>query len=919
MPTIEDDYKNLLTTKLEVPLTNRRIVSRNRLTSMLDEGLHRSLSLVIAPTGYGKTTLLVEWVLNSADSNKRIAWVNLDQYSNPPLRFWAYIISGLKKAIPNLHYNLEEYIQYGYSENDLIILNPLLNEIAESNEQIILILDDFHTITDQVVLQGLMYLIEHKPENLHLVISGRKMPELPLSRLIAQQQLLQITQENLTFTFQEIETFLKQILEVKVSQEEITAMLEASEGWIAGIQLAGLSSQSWPELDLVKNQFTNTNRQIYEYLTQEVLNSQDEQLREFLLKTSILEELTVPLCNYLLNSTKSQEMLLKIEQANLFLICLDFPNCSYRYHSLFAETLQKHLTQTYPDLVPELHRRACTWLLAHDKPGKAISHAIAAGDLEQAAEILDQHAIAALRNHDIFNLAKWIGYLSNDLFQKYPQLGIYSAFVNYHLGRIEKVQENLRQVNLFLNNPSDSQYSEDEKNVIQWEHDGLAAVLLTTTKEFSEALESIHTVLEDPPEVDPFFINFLHLNLAYTYQIVGDLSAASQFFFKGYENAVAQNNPLAQFRNLLEVSRLQMVQADLFASEQTLKQCFQLCNKYKLDESFVIFVEAALLERATEKCDLESARSLVTKVLDALIEVIDNPNLWLRLDLLYSRLVEYFLAVQDRENLEVYFKQMLKYSPSLREDIPDMPWNLIDIQVRAWMGLEADPQTSKQLEEIKVFLANKSGRMLEEQIAFNRILLAQGNLVEAQSGLQQMVKNLSSTQYRKNWLEVSVLLSLAYWRQGKEKSAIDIIEPALNYGRSQGYMMVFLREGTEMVRLLKAVLAKIEVAENQPDMEDYLRNLISSSENISHGKPAYEKNVSTVIPVTLDEEETLSNREIEVLLLLAKGKAYKEVALDLNISLNTVKSHVKHIYSKLGIKSRKEMFLKARERKLISG
>ena len=917
MRKFDDDTNNLLETKLEIPLLNRRIVSRQRLTMMLDQGVRRHLSLVIAPTGYGKTTLLVEWVLHGANANSRIAWVNLDSYNNPPLRFWAYVVHGIRKAIPDLQYDLAEYVQLGYNEKNFKILNPLLNEIGSIQEQIILILDDFHTITDPVVNQGLMYLIEHKPHNLHVVIAGRKMPDLPLSRLIAQDQVTQITQENLVFTFCEVESFLNRVMDLDASQEQVARLLESSEGWIAGIQLAGLSHHSWSEFDLIKDQFSNDNRQVYAYLSQEVLNAQEQDLRDFLIKTSILEELSAPLCDDVLQRTDSRGFLDKIEEANLFLVCVDYPGCGFRYHSLFAEMLQEVLLATYPEEVSELHRRACSWMLEHEMPEKAISHAIAAGDLEWAAEILDQYAVQALMRHDIFNLARWIDYFPDELFIRHPQMWIYSAFVNYHLGRIEDVRDDLGQVEHLINSPASGQYFSEEKELIRWEHDAMQAMLHTTTDDFTEAIESIHTVLESPPQAALYFIISLQHTLAFAYEKVGDLSGASRFFTKSYEIAVDQKNYLSQLRNLVEISRLEKIKGDLNQSVKFLNQCYQLCRQQNLDASHTIFVESALLERRLEKCEFSEAKELTDKIVTSLVEIMDNPKLWLSMDLLYSTVVEYYLAIHDRENLERYFDQMLKYTPAIRGDFPDMPWNLIDTQVRGWLALEETPVTSLHLNEIKTNLMKKRFKMLEEKIALNRILLAQGLWDDAQAGLEDLVNQLASSQLQEYWLQALVLLALVYWKQGLETSAYQALQTAMAYGLSVGYQLVFVREGGVMREMLRGYIDQDQVVKDQEMLKPYIQDLLELIEELQSGQIISEIAGDDVLDASGMGDDLLSKREIEVLHLLADGKAYKEIALSLNISLNTVKAHVKHIYSKLDVNSRMEMYARSRELNLM--
>lgn len=360
------------------------------------------------------------------------------------------------------------------------------------------------------------------------------------------------------------------------------------------------------------------------------------------------------------------------------------------------------------------------------------------------------------------------------------------------------------------------------------------------------------------------------------------------------------------------------MQGDFDAFEEILSQCRQLYDQHELGAPYKIIVDAFMLERTLERCDFENASALAKQILDALIDAIGSPKLWLRLELIYSKLVEYFLAIQDRDNLEKNFNQMLKYAPHIRGEIPDMPWNLIDAQVRGWLAVETDPGKSRNLDELKTFLSNKRAMRLEEQIAYNRILLAQGHLNEAQSGLEQLVNSLASTQIRDCWLQALILLALVYWNKREEDSASQALHSALVYGQSAGYQMIFIREGNVMKDLLRHSLTQISEEKNQQILRTYVQSLLTGFEQRGRGEAIAHDSARTAVPVTLGHnEELLSRREIEVLQLLADGKAYKEIAMILKISLNTVKAHVKHIYSKLDVNSRNKMYARARERNLI--
>ncbi|MDH4187828.1 MAG: hypothetical protein OEV08_12615, partial [Nitrospira sp.] len=381
--------EQLLTTKFFIPKTRPDLVSRPRLIERLNEGLHRKLTLISAPAGFGKTTLLSEWV---SARDHPMAWLSLDEGDNDPARFWSHFIAALQTLSPNLGEGAMGALQSPQLPAIESILTSLLNEISAVPHDFIFVLDDYHVIDSRSIGAALAFLIEHLPPHMRLVIATREDPDLSLPRLRARNELTELRVKNLRFTETEAAEFLNQTMGLRLSPEDIAALEIRTEGWIAGLQLAALSMQGLQDTADFIQSFTGSHHFVLDYLLEEVLNKQSENIQTFLLQTSILTRMCSPLCDaVLLNPTvPGQETLEHIEHANLFIFPLDNERRWYCYHHLFAELLRTRLARAYPDQIAELHRRASDWYANNGFPYEAITHALTIKDWTRAADVIER-------------------------------------------------------------------------------------------------------------------------------------------------------------------------------------------------------------------------------------------------------------------------------------------------------------------------------------------------------------------------------------------------------------------------------------------------------------------------------------------------------------------------------------------------
>ncbi|UCC17211.1 MAG: hypothetical protein JSU58_01295, partial [Dehalococcoidales bacterium] len=384
---------SLLTTKLYVPPIRPRLVSRPRLLDRLDESLNNNLILVSAPAGFGKTTLLSEWVRHIQPIT-RTAWISLDEGENDPVRFWDYYIAGLKTVEPTIGDMALELLhspQTPTSQSLPIesVLTSLINELNSIESNLIIVLDDYHVITSQSVHDGVTFFLDHIPPQIHLIIASRADPPLPLTQYRGRGTMLEIRTDDLRFRFSEATTLLQQLQNMKLSPENVRILNQCTEGWVTGLKMAALSIPRQENITEFLSTFSSSQRYIMDYLVEEVLKRQTDKIQDFLLKTSILEKLTASLCDAVTGHNNSQEMLLKLEHDNMFTIPLDENREWYRYEHLFRDLLSHQLEVRFEEFdSTELHRKASQWYEKNKYIGDAIYHALAAQDWENAKRLI---------------------------------------------------------------------------------------------------------------------------------------------------------------------------------------------------------------------------------------------------------------------------------------------------------------------------------------------------------------------------------------------------------------------------------------------------------------------------------------------------------------------------------------------------
>ena len=548
---------DLLTTKLSAPVYRTKIVKRARLTERLNEGMQNKVTLLVAPAGYGKTTLLSEWLTTAEKIGWPVAWVSLDAEDRGILRFWSYIVAALQTIHTDFHFELSNIAGLTCDSIDCNQYVPLINQIKQIAGHFTLVLDDYHEVKDAQIHQSLSYLIDHLPENMHLVISSRLTPPIPFSRLRVRNQLVEINSADLSFTKEEAGTFLDNIMEVKASSEEIKSLNQMTEGWVAGLQLAGLTLKSGREIKGFLAEFGNSNRHIADYLTEEVLNHLEDPVKEFLIKTSILSKLSAGVCDYILEMHDSQETLLYLEKANLFIVSLDENRHWYRYHALFADYLRGQLQRKYPQDARRLHSKACEWLAMNDFPELAIHHALNGGENEKAAAMVETCGWQAVLRFDSPTVIQWINQLPPEIYARRLELIVLHLHAIFNLGRMAGIEARIAELNELAERIARDDIGEKKKQRLLYQVKALQAVAAYVQHDYDRCTD----------------LSLQVLNFTEPWIKAPDTVRERDILLMGM---------VQHFLCLSYFAR-----REISLAQKTITECLQICFRYNIDQEYV--------------------------------------------------------------------------------------------------------------------------------------------------------------------------------------------------------------------------------------------------------------------------------------------------------------------------------------------
>ncbi len=878
---------SILATKLYIPPPRPKIVLRPRLIERLNEGLHQKLTLISAPAGFGKTTLISEW---AAGGDQKVAWLSLDEGDNDPARFLTYLISALQMIMANIGKGVLAVLQSPQPPPTESILTTLLNEINTIPDNFILVLDDYHVIDSKPIDQALTFLLKHLPPQMHLIITTREDPRLPLARLRARGQLTELRAADLRFTSAEAAEFLNQVMGLNLSEENIDALETRTEGWIAGLQLAALSMQGHQDTASFIKSFTGSHHFVLDYLVEEILEQQSEGVQTFLLRTSILDRLCGPLCDAVLldPSASGQETLEYLECANLFIVPLDNERRWYRYHHLFADVLRMHFMAEQPDEGSALHRRASEW---HEENGDlraAFHHAIAAGDFVRAAGLAE----AAWQGmNENFQMAAWLGWvrkLPEELIRTRPVLCTQTAQAFTDTGELEASELRLQ----------DAERCMDGSELANEAQLKPLPAMIALTRAYNAQVHGDPTATVKYAELALRFIpedDFDRRARATTilevvYWASGNLESAIRGIGDSMERLTQMGNHVMVVASAFAVADMMVGLGRLSEAERTYQDAIKLAAQHSREAEHITahhHLGLSMIYRQRGDDTLAAHHLKRAAELGLQTTLVD----WLyRWNMAQAQLRE---AAGDLETALALLDEAKRgYVQTL---VPDLR-PIAALKACIYLKQGRHEKARAWVAERGLSLVDEVSYLHEfEYVTLSRLEIA-NPLVNAL--LARLLQAAEAQKRLGSALEILIVQTLAHEAQGNRPKALDALKCALFLAEPEGYIRIFIDEGSPMENLLN----------NLKTDDKNLRKFIQRLKAAFLGKKPQ-------LAVTNQQSliEPLSERELEVFKLLRTELSGPEIAGQLIVSLNTFRTHTKNIFNKLGVNNRRAAVRRAEE------
>jgi LuxR family maltose regulon positive regulatory protein len=876
----------LIATKLHVPTVRPRLVERPRLRDLLDRGFNARLTLISAPAGFGKTTLLAEWLAHASAGGRAIAWLSLDEADDEPAVFWTHVVAAFGAAIERGGSVFPELP--GATTPDDAFIAILLNQLTEMEQSVVLVLDDLHVVQHADIHAKLAVFIERLPPTVRVIISTRADPPLPLARLRVRGDLVEVRAAELRMTQGETSAYLNDVMGLALSPADLTTLEQRTEGWVAALQLAVISLQGRSDVSAFIESFAGSGRYVVDYLVEEVLQRLPDDIRAFLLDTCVLRRLNASLCDAVTErSGTARGILDRLERQNLFLVPLDEQRQWYRYHHLFADVLNSRLSAQQQADLPAIHRRASAWFESNGERAEAIHHALAAQDFEWAAELLERVIPEMRRNRQEALFRAWMKPIPDAIVRDRPKLGLAYVGVLVSLGVFDGIEDRLRDAEgrLAGQDPTGSMGASIEL---------YRSALGQVRGDLAAAADHARRVLDFAPMDDHLVragaAGFLGI-VAWSH---GDLDSAVGYW-------TTCRDGLRQAGHVADVQGTTIALADILSTQGRLTEAMRICEDAIGLASVgghgmvrgVADVHASLSILHLEHGDAVSAQAHLTKCLELgdLYGLPQHPYrsrvAQSRMDLVQGNLTDALEELRDAERR--YISDFFPYVRPIPAMIARVEIKLGQLEAAARWAEGAGVGVDDALSYAREY----------EHITLARLLLARSS-DKALPLIRRLRESAETGGRRASLIEILVLEALANRQADKPAAALDALCHGLELAAPEGHARPFLDEGAALTELLR-------LAAKRGTATAFVQRLLA-------GSP------SAPVPAAdhPDLIEPLSDRESDVLRLLRSDLSGPDIARELVVSLNTVRTHTKNIFEKLGVNSRRAAVRRAEDLKLFA-